>query len=96
MNGIREFFSKTWPVIQGLLIFGASVVMVVYGVLSAPDREAIRALRKDVDATDETAEARDIKNEKESDKFTEKLDRIIELVTKIDSRVSRIEGALDK
>lgn len=93
---VKEFFSKTWPIIQGILIFSASIVMVVYGVLSAPDRETIRALGVRVNAVETQITKHEDLTGQMMVNTTNAFDQIKIRLDSINSRLSRIEGRLEK
>lgn len=80
--------------------------MVVYGVLSAPDREAVRALAVRVSAVETQLGSHEIESKKMGDNVVNAFnnlgkkfdDNVKELNTRLDSingRLSRIEGKLE-
>jgi uncharacterized membrane protein YgaE (UPF0421/DUF939 family) len=96
MNDIKQFFTKTFPIVRDVLIFTTAVVTLVFNFLASPVREDIRATQRDILAIKDELSSHEAGNAATDDKIGTKLDEFLKYLNSIDVRLSRIEGALGR
>lgn len=96
MNVFKQTLSKSFPIIRDILIFSAAIVTIVFNYLAYPVREDIRSNTKAIRAVESDISNHKSDNTNSFNRFDSSLNTIIDKIDGVNTRLSRIEGKLEK
>lgn len=96
MNDFKQTLSKYFPIVRDILIFSAAIITIVFNYLSSPVREDIRTNTKSINAVEQSLSEHKQSNTDTFNRIDGNLDSISDKLDAINTRLSRIEGKLEK
>lgn len=96
MNAFNKILSKYFPIVRDILIFSAAIVTIVFNYLASPVREDIRTNVRDINAVEQSLSEHKQSNSDAFNRIDTGLDTINNKIDGVNTRLSRIEGKLEK